>query len=72
MFNNNKQPKKLINIIMKKIAIIVGIIIVSSSLFSCGGASTCVSSEKYIPTHFNQINDLDIVADSSDIIELDA
>jgi hypothetical protein len=48
---------------MKKIALIAVIIIASSSLFSCGGSTSCVSSEKYIPVHFDQANDLDVVAD---------
>ena len=57
---------------MKKIALIAVIIIVSSAMFSCGGSTSCVSSEKYIPTHFDQVNDLDIIAEASDIIELEA
>ena len=54
---------------MKKIALIAVIMIASSTLFSCGGSTSCVSSEKYIPTHFDQVND---VADLSDLDKLDA
>ena len=43
---------------MKKIAIIMGVVLFSISLFSCGGTTSCVSSEKYIPAYFNLDNDL--------------
>ncbi|MCF6296808.1 MAG: hypothetical protein L3J08_02310 [Flavobacteriaceae bacterium] len=57
---------------MKKIALIAVIIIVSSAMFSCGGTTSCVSSEKYIPAHLDQTNDLDIVVDLSDLDKLNA
>ncbi len=56
---------------MKKIAIIAGVFIISSSLFSCGGSSSCVSSEKYIPTYFSQIDDFHLITELSDVAELE-
>lgn len=55
---------------MKKIAIIAGALVFSSSLFSCGGSSSCVSSEKYMPEYFNQDNDLASISELKDVAEI--
>ena len=56
---------------MKKIAIIVGVVLFSTSLFSCGGSSSCVSSEKYIPEYFNVNLDLIGASELSDVALLE-
>lgn len=56
---------------MKKIAIIAGVVIFSTSLFSCGGSSSCVSSEKYMPEYFNLVDDLVGTTELTDVAELE-
>lgn len=57
---------------MKKIAIIVGVVLFSTSLFSCGGSSSCVSSEKYMPEYFNLVDDLVGTSELADVAVLEA
>ena len=56
---------------MKKIAIIAGVVLFSTSLFSCGGSSSCVSSEKYMPEYFNLDNNLVDTSEWGDVAELE-
>ncbi len=57
---------------MKKIAIIVGVVLFSTSLFSCGGSSSCVSSEKYMPEYFDLVDDLVGTSELADVAVLEA
>lgn len=56
---------------MKKIAIIAGVLIFSSSLFSCGGQSTCASIETYSPEYLTQVSQLVQATELADVAELE-
>ena len=52
---------------MKRQIIFGSIFIASLFLFSCGSSSSCTTAEKYIPKKLTSVDNLDIVADASDI-----
>lgn len=56
---------------MKKIALVLGVLVFSSSLFSCGSASSCATNEKYNPEYLNLEIDLATTSELSDIAELE-
>ena len=54
---------------MKRLIVFGSIVSVSLFLFSCGGSSSCTNAEKYIPENLTNTDNLQVVADASDISE---
>ena len=54
---------------MKRQIIFGSIFITSLFLFSCGSSSSCTTAENYIPKNLTSVDNIDTVADASEISE---